>query len=400
MENSQKRIGVVLAAIAIQLTLGIAYIWSLFQTGIANTLFAGDNAKAGLTFSILLALLSVGGIIGGKLVPKLTTRGVVFIGGLILSSGFFLSSIVPANMPWLLWITYGVMGGIGMGFTYTTTIACAQKWFPDKKGLITGLIVAALGFGGVVFTPIIENLINANGGAGVGEQLTFRTLSLVFLAVCSISSFFLATPPQAQAQGLVGSESDYTPLQVLKTPAFYLVVIAFMLSCMGGLMMIGFAKPIAVAKGMASTATIGVLAISLFNSVGRLTWGAICDKLGRKRTLYIIFAGTALSSLFAILAEGYFIYVIIGLIGFFYGGILSTFPSFTADLFGPRYMATNYGMVMVGFGFGAIISSVIAGYYKNIAASDISLMLPAFIIASAAAIASFVVVYFIKVERK
>ena len=130
MEVSMKRQGVycVLAAIAIQLTLGIAYIWSVFQTGIANSIFGGDNAAAGLTFSLLLATLTIGSVLGGKLAAKYNTRRVVFIGGLIISAGFFLASFVTADFSWLLWLTYGVMGGVGMGFTYSTTIAIAQKW--------------------------------------------------------------------------------------------------------------------------------------------------------------------------------------------------------------------------------------------------------------------------------
>ena len=106
----------VLAAIAIQLTLGIAYIWSIFQTGVADSIFGGDNAAAGLTFSLLLALLTIGSVIGGRLAAKYSTRIVVFTGGIILSAGFFLASLVTAEYSWLLWLTYGVMGGAGMGY--------------------------------------------------------------------------------------------------------------------------------------------------------------------------------------------------------------------------------------------------------------------------------------------
>jgi OFA family oxalate/formate antiporter-like MFS transporter len=147
----------VIAAIAIQLTLGIAYIWSVFQTGVANSIFGGDNAAAGLTFSLLIAMMTVGSVIGGKLTARYSTRMVVFSGGIIMSVGFFLASFVTAGHAWLLWMTYGVMGGLGMGFSYSTTIACAQKWYPHRKGLVTGIIVSALGFGGVVFTPIVES---------------------------------------------------------------------------------------------------------------------------------------------------------------------------------------------------------------------------------------------------
>jgi len=390
----------VVAAIAIQLTLGIAYIWSVFQTGIADSIFNGNNAQAGLTFSLLLATLTVGSVIGGKLAAKHTTRKVVFAGGLILSAGFFLASFASSEYPWLLWATYGVMGGTGMGFTYSTTIACAQKWYPHKKGLVTGIIVAALGLGGVVFTPIVESLVSSFGGAGVGEPKTFMVLSAVFLVVCTVGSLFLTNPPDGHMSGAgtgaaVADVKNYTTKEMLKSPQFFLIMFTFMLACMGGLMMIGFAKPIAVAKGLADTATIGVLAISMFNSIGRLIWGMLSDKLGRNKTIIILLSGTAVLSLLVNSADGYLIYVLIALIGFFYGGLLSNFPSLTADLFGPKNMATNYGFVLLGFGAGAVISSQIAGYYRNVAAeaNDISLMSPAFIIASCCAGAGILMMF-------
>ncbi|NLF27734.1 MAG: OFA family MFS transporter, partial [Clostridiales bacterium] len=132
------RTGPIAASIAIQLCLGIAYIWSVFQTGVANSIFGGDNAAASLAFSLLLSTLTVGSVIGGKLAARYSTRTIVIIGGVILSAGFLLASFASAKVPWILWIGYGVMGGTGMGFTYSTTIACAQKWFPDKKGFVTG----------------------------------------------------------------------------------------------------------------------------------------------------------------------------------------------------------------------------------------------------------------------
>lgn len=388
------------ASIAIQLCLGIAYIWSVFQTGIANSIFSGDNAAASLTFSLLLATLSVGGVISGKLAAKYSTRAIVIIGGIILSAGFFLASLVTENYPWLLWIGYGIMGGTGMGFTYSTTIACAQKWVPHKKGFVTGLIVAALGFGGVIFTPIIERLIAHFGDQEVGELPTFMVLSGLFLFVCTIGGLFLSNPPQEEnktkAQRTDADDSSLSPSQVLRDYRFYLIAVSMMLACMGGLMMIAFAKPIAVAKGLAETATIGVLVISLFNSLGRLFWGMVSDRLGRKNTIVLLLAGSAVLSLLVNSVNGYLIYVLIGFIGFFYGGFLSTFPSITADVFGPKYMATNYGMVLVGFGAGAIASSYIAGHYKNVAAQDISLMFPAFIIAAACAVLGIVLMLLLK----
>jgi len=403
----KKGFSTVLAATAIQLTLGVAYIWSVFQTGVANSIFGGDNAAAGLTFSLLLATLTIGSVFGGKLAVKYSTRLVVFIGGIILSAGFFLASFANADYPWLLWLTYGVMGGVGMGFSYSPTIACAQKWYPHKKGLVTGIIVSALGFGGVVFTPIVESVISAFGGQGVGEPKAFMVLSVIFLVVCSIGSLFIKNPPDGHMTDAVISNTsaakpvkNFTSAEMFKTPQFYLLTATFLLACMGGLMMIGFAKPIAVAKGLAATATIGVLAISMFNSIGRLVWGIVSDKLGRANTLIVLLCITAVLSLLINSASGYWIYVLIALIGFAYGGLLSNFPSLTADLFGAKHMATNYGFVLLGFGGGAIISSQIAGYYKNIAANDINLMFPAFVIASCCAVAGVVMMLILRTMNK
>jgi OFA family oxalate/formate antiporter-like MFS transporter len=402
---------IVLAAVAIQLTLGIAYIWSVFQTGIANSIFGGNNADAALSFSLLIAMMTIGSVIGGMLTAKYSIRTVVFSGGIILSLGFFLSSFVTPNFPWLLWVTYGVLGGVGMGFTYTTTIACAQKWFPHKKGLITGIIVSALGFGGVIFAPIVESVIKAFSVpdvAGVGELKAFMVLSAIFLVVCTVSSLFLKNPPEGYMMDKVCSKTpagtptkSFTTSEMLKTPQFYLLTATFLLACMGGLMMIGFAKPIAIAKAVPA-ATIGVLAISMFNSIGRLVWGAVSDKLGRINTLIVLMVIAAVLSLLVNMVNGYWIYVLIALIGFSYGGLLSNFPSLTADLFGPKYMATNYGFVLLGFGAGAVISSQIAGYYKNIsaAANDIGLMFPAFVIASCCAAAGIVMMLVLKRMKK
>lgn len=405
--RTTKRITPIIAAISIQLCLGNAYIWSLFQTGIAESLFKGDNAAASLTYSILLAGLGVGSAVGGNLATRFGTRKVVITGGIILAAGFFCASFVTPDVPWLLWVTYGGMGGLGMGFTYSTTIACAQKWFPDKKGLVTGLIVSALGLGGVVFTPVIEKLIIVFGGQQVGETKTFMVLSIIFLVVCTIGGIFMVNPPEdftSSAQGSVqkagnGLQTDYSPLQVLRDPRFYLMTLTMMLACAGGLMMIGFAKPIAVAKGLGETAAAGVLIISICNALGRLFWGTMSDKFGRKRTLLILLFGSAIIPLFVNLADGYMIYVLIGGIGFFYGGFLSNFPSLTSDMFGSKYVATNYGMVMTGWGISAIISSYIAGYYKNIAAQDISLIFPAFVIAAVCAAVGFVLMITLKPKK-
>ena len=393
----------VLGAIAIQLTLGIAYIWSVFQTGIAESIFNGDNAAAGLVFSLLLAFLAIGSLIGGRLVVRYTTRRVIFIGGILLGVGTFAASLVQPQFGWLLWLSYGVIGGLGMGFCYATTIACAQKWYPHKRGMITGVIVAALGMGGVIFTPLIEMMIINFGGFGVGEFNTFRVLSVVFLVVCCTGSIFMHTPPEGYMADKVAANSktaaarNYTSKEMLRTPQCYILILAFVLSVVGGLMIIGFARPIAVAHGMEATATIGVLAIALLNSMGRLFWGAVSDRIGRFATLTILLIGTACLALLLGVVQGYIIYVVIALIGFCFGGILSNYGAITSDLFGAKYMAANYGIVLLGFGGGAIVATQVGGHFANIAdLYGISAMTPAFIIAATCAGVGVVLMFILK----
>lgn len=396
----------VVASVAIQICLGTAYIWSVFQNGIAQGVFNGNNANASLAFSLLLATLTIGSTLSGFLQKWLKVRVIIIIGGIILGLGFILASFVKPGAGWVLWLTYGIMGGIGMGLTYSTTIAVSQKWYPDKRGLITGIIVAALGLGGVIFTPVVEALIKtfSTGAAGSGELKAFMVLGFIFLAVCTSCGFFIVEPSKdykpagwtPKANPAI-STINLSPKEMLKTPQFYLIIISFFLACMGGLMMINFAKPIAMAKGMtAGVASAGVIIISLCNSLGRLFWGFISDKLGRKRTIIILLCGTAVLSLFVNLAAGVFIIILIGLIGFFYGGFLSNFPSLTADYFGPKNVAFNYGIVLLGFGVGAVVSSYIAGYFKDLAQSDIDKMFPAFIIASSAAAVGILLFAFLK----
>jgi OFA family oxalate/formate antiporter-like MFS transporter len=410
-EKQAKRNGglqTVIAAVIIQIMLGVAYIWSVFQNGIAQTVFSGESgmgdAGASLAFSLLLLMMTIGSAIGGRLVTRYSTRTVVFIGGLTLAAGFFLSSFVTSAVPWLFWVTYGVIGGLGMGFSYSTTIACAQKWYPHKRGLVTGIIVASLGFGGVVLTPVVERLLTLFGGTGVGEQNAFRVLSLIFAVVLSVSSFFLHSPHGEDKANLAAAtaavtKKQYAPIEMLKTAKYYLMVFSFLLACMGGVMMINFARPIAEVRlsdaglnentifGM-GLAALGVMAVTMFNSGGRLIWGLISDKIGRNKVIFILLTGNIVLPLLVNVIGGLWVFILIACIGFFYGGIFSNYPALTADLFGVKHVAANYGFVLLGFGFGSIIASQIAGNFARAARDPetgyivISEMFPAFVIAS------------------
>ena len=408
----------VIAGIAIQLCLGTAYIWGVFQKGVATYLFDGSNADAGLAFSILLGVLTLGSTVGGYIQDKYSPRPVVIIGGIILAIGFFLASFTTPANGWLIWITYGVIGGFGMGMTYSTTIACCQKWFPDKRGLITGIIVSALGFGGVVFTPLAEFLIKTYGNSqpGIGELITFRWLAGIFLLVCTVGGIFVIDPPKGyipegwtpKVTKNVANQDSYSPLEALKTPQFYAITITFMLACMAGLMMIAFGKTIAEYQDeLRNIAVTGVLAVTIFNSFGRLFWGWFSDKIGRKNTILVLLVSTAvLILLVKFVVSSVLFFVLIAAIGFVYGGYLGTFPALTADYYGSKNMGMIYGMVLLGFGIGAVSSSYIGGHFLDAAKQanpeviDIDILFIAFIIASATSILGAIILFFTKQPKK
>ena len=421
-DNKKQGIAVVASALAIQLVLGVAYIWTMFQIGVRDSIFhypSGPfrnfetaSALAALTFSLLLAFLSIGSVLAGKLVKKFSIRTVVISGGIISAVGFFLSFFATHSFV-LIWVGYGILGGFGMGFTYATTIACAQHWYPHKKGFVTGLIVAALGLGGVVFTPIIHFWwIPALGGVGVAEPRIFLILAGIFLVVCTVGGLFLkepseeytqeklalAQPKKAKIEALV----EYDTKRMLRSPRFWLAAVTFILAVMGGLMMIAFAVPIARELRGLEIYFVGGLVVSAANSGGRLAWGAVSDKLGRLNTLLILLGATAILPLFVTIVPSWGIFIIIGFIGFFYGGILSLYPSLTADLFGTKNLAMNYGVMLLAFGVGAIVSSQIGGIFmgRATAAGDQSLILPAIIIASASAVAGIIMMCILKFLNK
>ncbi|HHW00406.1 MAG TPA: OFA family MFS transporter [Clostridiaceae bacterium] len=396
----------VLASVAIQLCLGTAYIWSVFQSHLIisettpNALFNWPATHGTLAYSLLLGVLTVGSTVGGSIQDKLKPRPVIIAAGLVLGAGFFLAQYTTEATPWLLWLTYGVLGGFGMGMAYTTTIACCQKWFPDKRGLITGIIVSALGFGGLIFTPVAEALIEKTG-----VLKTFSILGILFFFVNLIGAFFIKNPPEgfkpknwtppAAKDGIISQ--NFTPSEALKTPQFYMITFAFMCATAAGSMMIPMAKILGLQpdSGLTKEAAVaGVMIITGFNSFGRLFWGWASDKLGRKKTLLVLLIVAAVSIVGVSFTKAYLMLAFIAVIGFSYGGFLGVFPALTADFWGTKYVATIYGMILLGFGVGAVASSYIVAYFSASKAFS-----TAFIIAGVAAVVGFIIISSLKAPK-
>ncbi|MCX7842139.1 MAG: OFA family MFS transporter [Clostridia bacterium] len=393
----------VIASIAIQLCLGTAYIWSVFQSYLIiskstpNAMFKWPATHGTLAYSLLLGVLTVGSTIGGRIQDRLKPRPVIMASGVVLGVGFYLARFTTEATPWMLWLAYGVLGGFGMGMAYTTTIACCQKWFPDKRGLITGIIVSALGFGGLVFTPVAEALIKSYGVLN-----TFAILGVLFFVVTVTGSFFIKNPPEgfkpqgwippAPKDGIIAQ--SFTPLEALMTPQFYMVTFAFMCATAAGSMMIPMAKILGLQpdSGLTKEAAVaGVMIITGFNSFGRLFWGWASDKLGRKKTLLTLLVIAAISIIGVSFAKAYVMLALIAVIGFSYGGFLGVFPAMTADFWGTKNVATIYGMILLGFGAGAVASSYTVAYFSATKSFSI-----AFAIAGGASVIGFVIISLLK----
>jgi OFA family oxalate/formate antiporter-like MFS transporter len=405
--NKLSRLMPLAAGILIQMCCGTAYIWGIFQAFLIitpntpNALFNWSPTYGTVAYALLLSMLTVGSIIGGKTQQsgKVQPGAVIIVAGLIMGGGFLLVQFTTELTPWLLWLSYGILGGIGMGMVYTTTIAVCQKWFPDHRGLVTGVIVSALGAGTVIFSKISESVI-----PNIGVLQTFALLGAVFIVVCFLCSFFVKNPPEnfkpagwnppAPKDGVI--HQHFMPGEALRTPQLYLVGLGLMFATFAGSMVIPMAKVFGLSNGLSeSAAAMGVLVVGGCNSLGRLVWGFISDKFGRRNTLILLLVMTAASILALSVVPSTAILIVFSLVGFSYGGFLGVFPALTADFFGTRYVATIYGMVLLGFGAGAVVSAFIVGELSKIKAFS-----TAFTIAAIAAGVAFIIVLLMKAPKE
>ncbi len=392
---------VVVGALVIQISLGAVYIWSVFQTPLRAYFPEWTEGHVTLPAQIVLAAFALAVIFGGRIQDRLGPRKVATAGGLILGGGLILARFAGAFEPtaalvWLIF-TFSILGGIGIGAAYVCPIATCVKWFPDKRGLITGLAVAGFGAGAFFFAPLARALIS--GGAyrlfnvplfnvpQVGVFNTFMTLGFIFLAAVVIGAQFLRNPPAGyvpvgwvppETAKAVPAKADYTPTEMLKTPAFWLLWITYFAGCTAGLQVIMKASPIwqsfvfadkptpiaeqtFIDVAAAGAAAVAILAI--FNSLGRILWGKISDSLGRKSTLVIMFVlcGAAMLMLMLDWMRIYPLYLLmISLVALSFGGFLALYPAVTADFFGTKHIGVNYGWMFSAYGAGGIFGPFLA----------------------------------------
>lgn len=382
---TKKRWAVLIASCLINLCIGSIYAWSVFVGPMAEHLTGttGIEFTAGTLAIVFTVANSVGPITmisGGFINDRLGPRWAIFIGGIMFGAGMLLSGFAT-NLPMLL-VGYGLGCGLGMGMVYGCTISNSVKFFPDKRGLIGGIATASYGISSVLVPLLATRLMNAFEVTGA-----FKIFGIAFLIIICGGAFviekcpegFLPTgfqPPEAKANGQ-SAVVNKNWAQMLRDPAFYIMIVMLMCGATFGMMMISQASPIAQNMiGMsANAAAVVVSVLALFNAAGRVLAGYISDLIGRIHTLMVMLVLAVVALLLLSNAgEGAVVqfYIGVSIIGLCFGSFMGVFPGFTADQFGPKNNSVNYGIMFIGFAaagyFGpTIISKIYAnsGSYSN-----------------------------------
>jgi OFA family oxalate/formate antiporter-like MFS transporter len=401
-ETGTTRWTVLAGALIVQIVLGTVYAFSVFVKPLQLE-FDWDRTTTQLAFSFALVTFAIAMIPAGRLQDRIGPRKVASIGGGLLGLSFLLGSVlVTKSYPWTLYLTYGVLGGAGIGFAYVCPIASAMKWFPDKKGLVTGLSVAGFGAGALFFAGPASTLllppgegaeaiglsqvffvalgIAKGGGFGVGWKTFFVLHGITSAVLVILGASLLSNPPagwqppgwhlKAQRNKKV-EETEWK--EMLNTPICCMLWLTFIFGATSGLMAIGQWKPLmgAILNGKSFAPAwmgtfgrfvepVGILAI--FNALGRIFWGKVSDIIDRPRAMMIMFLAQGIAFMMLVSVESHFaIFLASAWVGLNFGGNFALFPSATADYFGTKNLGMNYGWVFTAYGVAGILGPLVGG---------------------------------------
>lgn len=371
---------VVLGAVLVQLCLGAIYAWSVFTPTLAAA--GWTKVQTQWVFAAGLACFAITMVVAGRLMPRVGPRPLAWAGGLVLGAGYVLAGLTGGTgfVPTLLLI--GVAGGGGIGLAYVVPIAVGMRWFPDKKGFITGLAVAGFGFGATQWVKLAGTWGNLLASAGLGS--TFMIYGAAFAVLVGLGGVWMRFPPEgwlpagwrpaeAGDDGAASSRRDLCTSEMLRTTQYYVILTTFVFSAGAGLMSIGLMKLFPMqalmdngfseAAASAAAGTAMAVCFSLANGVGRIVWGMISDRLGAKRSLVVMTAAQGVLVLLFQFMAGTpgLLYLGATLIGFNFGGNFALFPMITAGTFGARNIGQLYGWVFLAYGIGGIAGPIMGG---------------------------------------
>src|SRR5215217_5123440 len=350
-----------------QVALGAVYAWSVFRVPLSNAYGTGVSA-VNTTFSIAILALGFAAFFGGLWMNKSGPRVVALSAGVLYGAGIFLASFAQPSL-WILYLTYGLMAGIGIGLGYIVPVATLIKWFPDKRGFITGIAVAGFGAGALLTAPIAKQLVQ-----GVGLFPTFAILGILYLIMVVGAGLFMKNPPEGWTpEGWEPEEEessertgvDYELGGALKTWQWYALWALLFLNVTAGIAIISEADPIAqeVSGVEPAIAAWLVSIISVANALGRFGWAWLSDAIGRKWVFFTMFLLQAVLFFLLPLVSVYFLLALVSfIIVSCYGGGFGTMPAFTADYFGSANVGKIYGLTLTAWSFGGVLGPLLISY--------------------------------------
>ncbi len=361
----QNPLVVLIAATGINLTLGVLYSWSIISKDLVLVL-GWSNSAASLPYTVAIIIFAVALLVAGRLQDRLGPKRFVIAGVLLVGFGLLASSY--STTPTLMVLSYGALVGTGIGFGYSCVTPAVMKWWhPDKKGLVTGIVVGGFGVASVYVAPVTTLLLQHYGLA-----ITFRILGIFVLLVGIPLSLIITNPPAGYLPaapvrtGKTGgapktTRRDYSWKEMLKTPQFYLLWVMFALASSAGLMIIGSISIIAAQQAAFEAGFLLVVLLAIFNAAGRIGGGMLSDKIGRIRTLQLMIILQGLNMLaFAFYLNPLTIALGTAIAGIAYGSLLSLFPSITSDFYGMKNFGLNYGILYTAWGIAGAIGPVFA----------------------------------------
>lgn len=353
---------VVFGAILAQVAIGALYAWSLFNQPIAKA-YGWELDRVVTTYSVSLASFSLATILSGRLQLNKGPRFTALMGGILYSSGILLSSF--ASTPSMLYLSYGVLAGAGVGFVYVCPLSTLIKWFPDKKGAVTGVATASFAMGGLVFKNVIYKMLDVAAYTPAVISRTFLSLGVIYAIMTVGGALLLDVPDGAKAVSKAGKDAgrDYATAEMLRTPNFYKLLFSDLLALMPGLLIIGLAKDIGMQLVSLDIQTASAIVgyIALFNAAGRLASGRLADKFGALKVYRVMYLVTILSLAvlsFVKMSYPVFLVAILGIV-LGYGSFLSVVPTIVGKLFGAKNFSANYSLIFQAYGVAAFIGPII-----------------------------------------
>ncbi len=357
----------VVGGMSMNLALGTLYAWSVFVAPLEKE-FHWKRADTSSIFTIAVVVFALTFIVAGRLQDKFGPFYVSLAGAVLVSLGFFLCAYTSSLN--YLFICFGVIGGLGNGFGYSTPIPVMSKWFPDKRGLAVGLAVGGYGGGSAIFGPLSASYLIPH----FGWRTTFQVLGVIFLFMTVFGAFLLKNPPAgykpagwtpAATSKAAATTYDFSPGEALRTPTFYFMWVAYALGCTAGLMVISQLVPFAKSVGIPSTtlASFGLVVGAVGNAGGRILSGWMSDHLGRINVLRLMIgiSMVAMPILYAVGGNVVGLFVMLFIVYWCYGTQLSVNGAAAADFWGTKNAGINYGMLFTAWGVAGLLGGRIGG---------------------------------------